>query len=139
MDRAAPRRGYTFLEVLLSAVIVSVVAGGTMMAFVTAARISRASNPAGYAEASYYAQQTIEQFRNRVADQSSDPWLSTNAGKGWQADLLPAPPGKNDPILDASPKRCYQVNTACGGACYQVDVQVCWTGASPPVLGACPC
>ncbi len=59
------RNGMTLVELIAAAVIGSAIAGGTLMAFTTAVRLSqRSSNNVQVAQ---YAQETLEKFRNHVA------------------------------------------------------------------------
>ena len=60
-------RGFTLMEVLVSSLIVAAIAGGSMMAFVTAARIIRAVNGPTFAEGNQLASETLERMRNRIA------------------------------------------------------------------------
>jgi len=140
--------GFTMVEVLVASVLASVVAGGTMMAFITAARISHEQSSPSIAEAGGYAQETVERFRNRVAaSQAQDPafgdnWLTTTAGAGWTNDPLPPPAsGGTESILGmgTGAKRCYRLTAAdCDGVpgndCYALEVKVCWKD-----LTGCPC
>ncbi len=77
--RRARRRansGFTMFEVLVSSAIGAVIAGGTMTAFVTAARLVKDQDNPVKLEATSYAQQTIERFRNRIA--CTDPeWFNS--------------------------------------------------------------
>ena len=125
------------VEVLAASLAASVIAGGTLMAFVAAARIMKAQD-AKLPEADLCAAQTLERFRNHVA--ADDTWLSTQAATGWQSDSLTDPVsgcgGGTESIQNiATAKRCYRVSSApsCGPECYQLEVKVCW-GAT-----ACPC
>ena len=122
--------GMTFVELLMASLISAAVGGGTLMAFVTAARISSAQMSPAVAEANGLAAQTIERFRNRVA--ADDATLGGLVGAGWQADPLPG--GAGSESIQAGARRCYQVAAACGGGCYQFDAKVCWGD-----LTGCPC
>jgi prepilin-type N-terminal cleavage/methylation domain-containing protein len=127
------QRGVTLLEILISSLIVSVVVGGTMMAYLTALRIAREA--IYFSEATAFAVQTFERFRSRMA--CDDAWLdpaSCGAGVGlpvvWTADPLPGgaqgsklPQGSRQYILAPGPDdfdgdgiRDY----------YQVMVKVSW-------------
>lgn len=125
----------TLAEVMISSLILVVVVSGTMAAFVTASRMQRTNGPA-YAEATLYAQQTIESLRNNIACDSA--WFNpancafTAPGAWTPANPpLPVPPAAGtESILNAAPaRRCYRVQPVppaiCNG-CVQVDVQVCW-------------
>lgn len=128
------------IEVLAASMVAAVVAGGTMMAFVAAARMSRVQDGPGTAEASGYAQQTLEQFRNQVATDST--FLSTRAGPTWWKHALPAA-ASTQSILNMGgvvARRCYRVTAedcdGVGGAgdCYAMQAKVCWK-----TLAGCPC
>ena len=135
-----PASAFTLVEVLAAALIVAAVGGGTLMAFVTASRIARQRNSASTSEGGFFAQQTLERFRNDVSvDANRLPGLS---GAGWQSHPLPPAPvaGSNtESILNEGAKRCYQVYPAdCDGVsgtgdCYGIQVKVCWNGT------VCPC
>lgn len=132
--------GFTLVEVMAASMIAAVVAGGTMAAFVAAARMSRAQNSPAFAEASGYAQETLERFRNSIAADS--PWPADEADGLWRSDPLPATGGTQS-ILDMGgvpARRCYRVTPEdCDGAagppdCYAVDVKMCWKDVT-----GCPC
>ena len=137
-------KGFTLIEVMIASLIATVVAAGTLMANVTAARIVRAESHTMYAEASAYAQQTTEQFRNMVACGEGQPgeWFDIatcnpiGVPLGWTNDALPA--GGSESLTQyPNAKRCYRVTpTNCSGVndCLQVEVSVCWND-----LTGCPC
>ena len=52
LRRLRSTNGFTLAELLASSLIAGVVAGGTLMAFVTAARINRVGNTAAFADSS---------------------------------------------------------------------------------------
>ncbi len=154
-QQAAGRRqrwsgGFTFTEVLISSILVSVVAGGTMMAAIAAARMTQGQNEPEYAEAGQYAQQTTERFRNRISCDA--PWFDPltcapapgMAVNTWQNDPLPAP-GGNDSILNTPSARRYCITPAdcdgVGGAgdCFTLQVRVCWDTTVCPAVGSSPC
>lgn len=129
----------TLAEMMVSSLIMVVVVSGTMASFVTASRMQRTNAPA-YAEASLYAQETLEALRNNVACDNGawfNPATCAFIGPaGWTAAAppLPVPPAAGtESILNGpnSAKRCYRVQplpaVVCQG-CVQVDVQVCWGG-----------
>ena len=145
-------RGFTLVEMLVSSLIASVVAGGTMMAYVTAARITRQQNSSNTTEASLFAQETIERFRNRIAARlptEEVPWPGANVGT-WQDDPLPVDGGGSDSILQ-TPGRATRVycvmKVDCNGNgtvtdpddCYGVQVKVCWNGTQCPTPGQDTC
>jgi prepilin-type N-terminal cleavage/methylation domain-containing protein len=140
------RGGFTLIELLLASLVSAVIASGTMMAFVTAARMVRDQNIPSNAEASGFAEETLERFRNLVAYGTSgglDPvfatWITNNAGPSWHADPLPGSGGTNS-ILSFPHRRCVRVTPRdCDGVggtgdCYGVDARVCWK-----TLTNCPC
>ena len=132
------QRGVTLTEVLVASAITSMVAGGTLTAFVTAARIQQATNGPRTVEASGYAQQWLEALRNRVAD--DDTFFSSKApggvSLGWQDD---------DPATGVV-RRVYRVDAKdCDGDgivagagtppeadCYAVTVKMCWNQPTCP-------
>ncbi|MBI3330930.1 MAG: prepilin-type N-terminal cleavage/methylation domain-containing protein [Candidatus Omnitrophica bacterium] len=138
-------QGFTLAEVLVASVITAVVAGGTATAFVAAARMTRAQSNPGTAEASVYARQTAERFRNRMA--CDDPWFDaacqpTNIPSGWNADPLPSPTAAgSESVLKTGARRCYRITPQeCDGAppsgdCLGVEVRVCWNND----FTNCPC
>ena len=68
----------TLVEVVVAAVIGALVAGGTLMAFVTAQQLTQIA--ATQVESTYDAQQTIDRYRTRIAcrqvSEMSDAWLN---------------------------------------------------------------
>lgn len=126
------RAGFTFVELLMASLISAVVGGGTLMAFVSAARIAGAQATPAVAEANALAVQTLEQFRNRVA--ADDAWLSSQLPLGWVSEPLPGPTTSETIVVPATARRCYRVSLACGGSCYQLETQVCWDD-----LAGCSC
>ena len=135
--------GFTLVEVLVATLLAAVVAGGTMMAYVTAARMAGGPATSASAEAAGYAQQTLEKFRNLVAanDPTYTTWLSTNAGPAWHGDAIVGG-GGSDSIqnMGAGARRCFRVTPEdCDGVggvgdCHAVQVRVCWNDVS-----ACSC
>jgi hypothetical protein len=101
----------------------------------------RDQNIPSNAEATNYAEATIDKYRNLVAhnDLVFTNWRVLNAGPGWHAEpMLPSgPPGS---ILAVPHRRCFRVTpTNCDGVgaaddCFAVDVRVCWND-----LSQCPC
>lgn len=139
--KSAATAGLTLLEVVIASLVASIVAGGTLMAFVASARMTTSQDVMTNAEASALAQQTIERFRNRV--DAYDTWLADQTGLGWVADPLPCTSGTAS-NLNATSRRCYRVTAAdCDGDgsavndCFAVETRVCWIGRTG--VGACPC
>ena len=125
--------GLTLVEIIAAAVIGTLIAAGTMMAFVTATRISRASPTESAAV--FLAQQTIERFRNRVA--CDDPWYDGPPNCDPDPANLPGL-GTPDPIPASSllatygGERTYRVTRSdCAGGvgfdCLEVETKVTWT------------
>ena len=137
--RYSNQSAFTLLEVLAASVISSFVAGGTMLAFVTAARITMTQDHAVISEANSFAAQSLEKWRNRVAaDDNSLPNEAATMpdANAWVFDGFDAsPPGGTESIrnLGAGAVRCTRVRNACGGNCYQVEAQVCWNTIDPLV------
>lgn len=141
--------GFTLTEVLVASAIGAVVAGGSMIAYVAAARMMRAPGVPSADEAVVYARETLETYRNMIACDS--PWfvaatcapvLGPPMDGNWIADpWLPPPPrpGVESILNTSTPKRCYRVikrdcdGDGTDGDCFNVDAQVCWNGT------ACPC
>ena len=138
-------RGFTLIEVIIASLITSVVAAGTFMAFVAAARMTRVQNNPQNAEAADYAQQTIERFRSNIA--CSPPWFDASCNfigqAKWQDDLLPGNAGTDSIVNTPTPGRRYCVKPAplvdcAAGDCYSIQVKVCWNGtACPAADSAC--
>ena len=142
------KRGITLAEVLLASAITSIVLGGSLSAFITAVRIQDQSRSgAARLEASGYAQDLLDAYRNHVA--TDDTFFSSippngKVGLGWLDD----DPGTNPPSLPGPEivKRVYRVDAAdCDGDgvvagvgappeqdCYSVSVRVCWNQPTCP-------
>lgn len=136
-------RAISLIEVVVAAVIGSLLAGGTLMAFVLASKVS--NEALQQAEALSYAVETIERFRNRVA--CDDAWfddagvdcnfsgVDLNLPQGMTADDLPDPTDPPTSVLigrGMSETRRYQVlpsncDGVAGADCYTVNVVVNWT------------
>lgn len=125
-------RGFTLIELIAAAALVSVIAGGTMIAFVTALNISRRTSSSS--EAAHLIQQTTERFRNRVAcdDAWFDPATCNTSGAlptAWTADaVVPAPPIPTTRTYRVLPADCDGDGTA--GDCLMVQTRVQWTPPS---------
>lgn len=132
----SPRSGITLVEILIAALVGVMIAGGTMLAFVSAKKTSVGA--AGVVEAADFAQQTIERFRNKIACDNSDWFTAATcattlpAAPAWTADGLPASPGPLSMIGQGGIRR-YQVtpldcdNDGTVGDCFQVDANVRWS------------
>ena len=139
----ATAAGFSLLEVVFAGVISTLVAVGTMAAFVTAARMTQVQNNPGTAEATGHARDTIERFRNMMACDAGQ-WFSganctPNLPAGWVADAIPGG-GGSESITNGVTKRCYRAQSAdCDGDavvgdCISLEVRVCWKD-----LTNCPC
>jgi len=135
------RAGFTLMEVMAASVIVAVVAGGTMMSLVAAARMTASQDHLTHAEASALAQESIEKFRNDGVDAMNPMWLADQVPLGWQADSIVVGAGGSESKLDlGTAKRCYRVVEAdCDGVggvgdCYGMQSRVCWNDVAD-----CPC
>ena len=143
--------GFTFIELLMASIVATVIAGGTMAAFVTAAKITREQDVGAYAEAGGYVVQTAEQFRNMVGcsqgelnawfDQSPACAPTGNIPSTWTTAPLPPGGGTTETIQNNNAVRKYcVVPDDCDGVggvgdCLRVYVRVCWDRSTP---GACP-
>lgn len=147
-------RGFTLIESLAASMIVPVVVGGTLAAYVTAARLAQSQDEGATVEALSYARQFLEEARNHVA--KDDGWFASQAGQGWHVtpDSLPAPgtTGTSSIVMFGAvrkfcvaPRDCDGDNTT--GDCHAVHVRVCWQGIAAgncpangdPVPGGDPC
>jgi type II secretory pathway component PulJ len=122
--------GLTLLELMVALVATAVIGGGTLMAFMSAAQMTQRQLTPAVIEANHLAMQTIEKYRNQVA--ADNTWLATRATMPWQSDPLPG--GAGTESMQGGARRCIRVRNACAGACYQVEVRVCWGS-----FGACGC
>ncbi len=123
------QHGMTFIEIVVASILAALVAGGTLLAFVTAVRISHGSNLTD--EAASLAQQTIDRFRSKIA--CDDSWYTS-------ATCTANPPtgsiSDNDPAISLpGGTRQYTVAQAdCDGDgsvgdCLLMNVTVTW---APP-------
>ena len=137
--------GITLLEVLVAAVIATVVVGGAMTAFLSATKVSKVSSEEAGSAA--YAQQTIERFRNKIACRQStelatDTWFDSACAPAVPSTAL-SPSWETDGDLSGSglpgATRQYQVVAVdCNGDsdasdgiddCLQVTSKVHWAPA----------
>ena len=160
--RTGQRQGFTLIEIIAAAAVAAVVAGGSMLALVAASRMMRQGDTPAIAEASGYAQQTIERFRNMIACDSSwfgpgcaprlNPPNADGMPTNWVEDQLPdRNPANTESFLDlaaATPKtarRCYRVvprdcdADAAVGDCFEIEMKVLWNQSpSAPLCNALP-
>lgn len=133
--------GFTLLEVIAASMLAALIAGGTLMAFLSSSRMS--SSSIHVEQASYLGQQTLDHYRNRIA--CDDAWFSS---ADCTAAGIPSP-GEEDPLSPnsgvgnfADAKRCYVMTPRYFGPGGQIDppdyyemtVTVCWNGDA-----ACAC
>lgn len=129
-------RGVTLIEVIVAALIGVMIAGGTMLAFMTAKKTSVGA--AGAVEAADLAQQTIERFRNKIACDDPDWFKAATCATTLPAtptlktDGLPGNPGLLS-VIGQGGSRQYQVTPfdcdgdGTKGDCFQVDTKVAWS------------
>jgi hypothetical protein len=86
------------LEVLAASVIGSLLAGGTLMAFVAAANIAKTASSG--VEAGYLAEETLEKFRNQIA--CDDVWFDPTTPE-CTVDAAALPTDQDDPLPSGSP------------------------------------
>ena len=140
-----PTRGFTLTEVLIGSVVFTVVAGGAMVAMLTAARLNRSTNHTQFADANVLAQQTIEKFRNLVACDNASFFNPADCSliaiplpSAWTSDDIP--PDATTERLQVA-KRCFRfrndATAQCPGeTCLAIDVKVCWNNEP---AATCPC
>ena len=137
------QQGMTFIELMVASVISAAVAGGTLAAMVTAARLSNAKASPQVGEAAMWAEQSIEQPRNHVAADDLN-WFTSRAGT-WQ-DNPPLPgPTSSESILQppgAQRRQCITpVDEDRNGTTdyYAVQVRVCWDNTATCPAPGTPC
>ncbi|MBI3324226.1 MAG: prepilin-type N-terminal cleavage/methylation domain-containing protein [Candidatus Omnitrophica bacterium] len=134
------RRGLTLLEVMVAAVIATLIVTGTLSAFNMG--VHMAEHTSGRAEASYLAEQGLERLRNSIACRQG----AETAAQTWYNATCVAEPTTTvtEPAFalagpgsitgqglvrkyTATPADCDGINGT--GDCYQVSVTVSW---NPP-------
>ncbi len=140
-------KGLTLVEVIIASLVVAVVAGGTMMAFIASANMTgpysgNVTSPnsvqgsqdlSTLAEANDLAQQTVDSLRNEVqmVGATDSPVLQSKTPGQWYCGAA-VPLAGSGSKLTGSPVRRYQVFKAdCDGDgttgdCYGLQSQVCW-------------
>ncbi len=123
-------RGVTLIEILAASLIGALLAGGSLIAFTASALMTRES--VTMVEASDYAVQTIEAYRNRIA--CDDVWFDASCNllpQAWAPDAPAFPAGQSalqpfffDRQYQVVPLDCDGVGGT--GDCYQVDVRLRW-------------
>ena len=130
-DRIAGPRGITLIEVLLAALVLSVVAGGLLMSFLFVSRLSQGSAPVD--RAGLLAQQTLERFRNRIA--CDDAWFDLADPKCPASSLPPANTADPLPLGTGMTGRTYTMTAndcdgdGTAGDCFLVAAKI--TGVIP--------
>ena len=132
--------GFTLIEVVVASLLAAILAGGTLISFLVSAKITRES--VTVAEATAYAAQTIEEFRNEIA--CDQPWFNDpgiECGFSGIDGELPVtltshdlPPAAQSAlrILEFNTTREYEVwardcdGDTVVGDCYQVTVRLTW-------------
>ena len=131
-------RGVTMMELLTASVIAAFLAGGTMIAFLAASKLTRQA-PVDV-EAVSFAQQTLEGLRNRIA--CNDAWFDPSTPQcdpdptvltgSPQPDGLPASALRDTyngtRTYTVTPEDCDGDGTA--GDCFKVKVTVSWNRPS---------
>ena len=125
------QRGLTLVEIIIAAVLGVLVAAGTMMAFLTARRISTTSPVE--TDATFLAQQTIERFRNRIA--CDDPWYDP-ATSACDPSMLPAGSQLDPDGINGIPASSLLAQYSGSQRTYEVKDDGC-SGLYPPNSGHC--
>ena len=121
--------GFTLTAVVVASLIGAVLAGGTMMAFVTARKISYGVSSEG--DAAYLAQQSLENYRNMVACDSS--WFTPATCTSGALPSNTPDPLSGSPLQSLGATRKYTVTPddcdgdGTPGDCFKVTVNVHWT------------
>ena len=130
------RHGLTMIEIIAASVIGSLVAAGTLSAFVAAVKISTASS--NKAEAGYLIQQTFERLRDKIAcSDDGSTWFDAGCNQivasAWTDDPLSV--GTAPSVTAFGATRQYQVTPqdcdadGAPGDCFQVVTTLHW---NPP-------
>ena len=137
------------MEVMVAGAVGSVIAWGTVAAFVAAGRMMRAQDSMASAETATLAQDTLDRLQNRVAcdDWFNQPGCAVNPAllNVWTDDPLPGGAGTESIQNPPGAQRRYCLQPAdCDGVagpgdCLNVQVRVCWNGTVCPSVGGGPC
>ena len=117
-------------EVLAASLITALLAGGVIMSFLAAVRISE--RPAAAVEAASYAEQTLERYRNMVACDNST-WFTPACAPKLGLPLNDPDVIAGGPLQALGATRNYTVTPDdCDGDgtlgdCFKVTVNVHWT------------
>ena len=130
---AATNRGFSLVEVMVGSVAMVLLAGGTMMAFVSARRIAQEGS--NMTKAASYLQQSLERNRNMIACDTAwfDASCNPNPNPGGLPDSTPDPFASPSDMYGGSrkvtvtPMDCDGVGGT--GDCFEVAVTVHW---NPP-------
>ncbi len=124
--KRTPEGGFSLIEVTVASVLGALVAGGTMLAFVTATRLSHGSSDE--ALAADFAGQGLETYRNHVACDDGTWFASTTCAAQTTTPEsnvpLPALPSGTRTVT-ATPADC-DGDTVLGD-CLQVVAKITWT------------
>ena len=116
--------GVTLVELLVASVAVALLAAATLMAFLTASRLSSQSNQ--NAGAAYLLQQTIERHRNEIACDNTAKWFGPNCASvaNFTANE-PLPPGYTTYRYKVQALDCDN-DALSTPECFQVTATVHW-------------
>jgi len=132
MRQRRGQKGITLVEILVSSIIGALIAGGTMTAFLLAARNTRASM--GHADMAALFQESFEKIRNSVSCENS-PYFDGNCNPVTVPGL-----NDNDPIPAEHPLKrwdptatrtvgveAHDCDGLPGNDCLKVIVKIHWT------------
>ncbi len=131
--------GFSFVELLIASLLISIVAAGTMASFIASARITQDENSSTMSEAGGRARQTLESLRNKVSatdtffSTSKNAWQPVTTGVsggstgGTSASPLSVGYQKSENEYRVFPQDCDGDGTK--GDCYSVAVRQCWDGS----------
>lgn len=120
-------QGHSLAEVLIASVIMAVLAGGMMLSFLAAVRVSQRASTS--IEESSYAQQTLERYRNMIA--CGAEWFDASC----KAKVSGLPESAADPLpagaLYGGSREYTVTREDCDGVggpgdCLKVVAQVTW-------------
>jgi prepilin-type N-terminal cleavage/methylation domain-containing protein len=132
-------QGFSFVELLIASLLISVVAAGTMASFIASARITQDQNATTMTEAGGRARQTLESLRNKVSgtdtffSKANGNWSAVDTGVSGSsygptsASPLSVTNQKSENEYRVFPQDCDGDGST--GDCYSVAVRQCWDGS----------